>query len=202
MSREAHVRFWESAGVRFPRATRLPLNRIQGILQRIGIDLPKQTQWDMLVQFDSLAAQAIVSQMRKEIRNSPGLFSDDTPVTFCFTGLSGQRLTKKGHLFVWHSPCRDGPPKVMAEFRLGRDANGPLEFLKGRSPVLFCNGYSGYDPAIRQNEIRRAGCWAHARRYFVEAFKPATSRLLGYWSIYSGFSGSSGPSTEGARHVT
>ena len=24
MSREAHVRFWEGAGVRFPRATRLP----------------------------------------------------------------------------------------------------------------------------------------------------------------------------------
>src|SRR5512134_969220 len=27
MSREAHVRFWERAGVRLPRATRLPLNR-------------------------------------------------------------------------------------------------------------------------------------------------------------------------------
>jgi len=25
MSREAHVRFWESAGVKFPRATHLPL---------------------------------------------------------------------------------------------------------------------------------------------------------------------------------
>jgi transposase len=149
----------------------IPLSRIQGILQRIGIDLPKQTQWDMLVQFDSLAAQAIVGQMRKEIRNSPVLFTDDTPVTFCFTGPSGQRLTKKGYLFVWHSPGRDGPPRVMAEFRLGRDANGPLEFLKGRSPVLLCDGYSGYDPAIRQNEIRRAGCWAHARRYFVEAFR-------------------------------
>ena len=28
MSREAHVRFWESAGVRFPRATRLYSNSL------------------------------------------------------------------------------------------------------------------------------------------------------------------------------
>jgi hypothetical protein len=27
MSREAHVRFWESAGVKFPRATQPKLNR-------------------------------------------------------------------------------------------------------------------------------------------------------------------------------
>ena len=28
MSREVHVRFWESVGVRFPRATHLPLYRL------------------------------------------------------------------------------------------------------------------------------------------------------------------------------
>src|SRR5215471_10907777 len=34
MSREAHVRFWESAGVRFPRATRL----LEGLRWRAGRD--------------------------------------------------------------------------------------------------------------------------------------------------------------------
>lgn len=32
MNREVHVRFWESAGVRFPCATHLPLNRQSDML--------------------------------------------------------------------------------------------------------------------------------------------------------------------------
>jgi hypothetical protein len=36
MSREVHVRFWESAGVRFPRATHLPLYRQSQIYAREG----------------------------------------------------------------------------------------------------------------------------------------------------------------------
>ena len=43
MSREAHVRFWERAGVRFPRATRLPLYRQSKIFERDGIDLDRST---------------------------------------------------------------------------------------------------------------------------------------------------------------
>jgi transposase len=38
-------------------------------------------------------------------------------------------------------------------------------------PVLHCDGYAGYDKAIEQNQLTRVGCWAHARRYFVEAQK-------------------------------
>src|SRR5918993_5537966 len=36
MSREVHVRFWESAGVRLPRATRLPLYRQSQIFGKRG----------------------------------------------------------------------------------------------------------------------------------------------------------------------
>ena len=35
MSGDVHVRFWESAGVRFPRSTHLPMHRLERILQRL-----------------------------------------------------------------------------------------------------------------------------------------------------------------------
>jgi hypothetical protein len=38
MSREVHVRFWESPGVRFPRATQLPLERQVRMMKRFGLD--------------------------------------------------------------------------------------------------------------------------------------------------------------------
>ena len=41
MSREVHVRFWERAGVRFPRATRLPLHRQSDIYARGGVEIDR-----------------------------------------------------------------------------------------------------------------------------------------------------------------
>ncbi len=46
MSREVHVRFWESVGVRFPRATRLPLYRLERQAARSGVTLSRSTLAD------------------------------------------------------------------------------------------------------------------------------------------------------------
>lgn len=43
MSREAHVRFWESAGVKFPRATHLPIERQCSRWQSYGIRIAPAT---------------------------------------------------------------------------------------------------------------------------------------------------------------
>src|SRR5580658_6822247 len=50
MSREVHVRFWERAGVRFPRATRLPLYRQCEIYAREGLELDRSTLCDWVGQ--------------------------------------------------------------------------------------------------------------------------------------------------------
>jgi transposase len=43
------------------------------------------------------------------------------------------------------------------------------ELLAGYSGAVMTDGYEGYDVACRENDILRLGCWAHARRRFVEA---------------------------------
>src|SRR5213593_4147886 len=48
MSRETHVRFWESAGVQSPRATHLPLARQVRQMARLGLTTDTQTLWDQL----------------------------------------------------------------------------------------------------------------------------------------------------------
>ncbi len=37
--------------------------------------------------------------------------------------------------------------------------------------MLLADGYGGYDGVVVGNDITRAGCWAHARRKFVDAQK-------------------------------
>ncbi|MDZ4829260.1 MAG: IS66 family transposase [Phycisphaerae bacterium] len=52
---------------------------------------------------------------------------------------------------------------------LSRSRDGPSEFLKDYRGTLVADGYGGYDGVVTGNGIVRAGCWAHARRKFVDA---------------------------------
>ena len=79
MSREVHVRFWESAGVRFPRATRLPLNRLSRIFARWGGRISRATLCDWVMACaDQLAP--VVSHMRDEVLAADYVQTDDTRV--------------------------------------------------------------------------------------------------------------------------
>ena len=54
-----------------------------------------------------------------------------------------------------------------------RSRDGPLQFLQGFQGFLQCDAYAGYDELFRtaKGVIVEVGCWAHARRKFVEAEK-------------------------------
>ena len=60
---------------------------------------------------------------------------------------------------------------MVYEFCVGRGAKYPLEFLKGWSGTLVCDGYGGYDQVMAQERRVSAGCLAHARRKFDELVK-------------------------------
>ena len=79
MSREAHVRFWERAGVRVPRATRFPLYRQGEIYARHGVDIPRSTLIDWCGQATA-ALQPLAERIRAEVFRTDRLHVDDTPV--------------------------------------------------------------------------------------------------------------------------
>jgi transposase len=64
-------------------------------------------------------------------------------------------------------------PYNVFDFTLNRSREGPKEFLKDYMQVLLADAYGGYNGIVAGNAITRAGCWAHARRKFVEAEKSA-----------------------------
>jgi transposase len=143
-----------------------PLHRIEGMLKRHGVHLPKQTMWNMLDTLDSVLAQPVLPQMHKEILEEPVLHGDETPVTVRVEDGSGSR---EGWAWGWRNLHGVGPSKVLIEFKMSRSRDGPLNFLKDWSGTLITDGYSGYNEVIARNGIVRAGCWAHARRKFKQA---------------------------------
>src|SRR5207245_4619559 len=49
------------------------------------------------------------------------------------------------------------------------ERDGPEAFLAGFAGDLQADAYTGYDALYATGRMREVGCWAHARRGFVEA---------------------------------
>jgi transposase len=144
---------------------------MQGIFKRQGARLSKQTMWDMLVTVDELVAQPILEQMRRELLESEVLQSDESPVRMRLEGGKGSRETTA---WVWRSLREESPRKVLVRFELGKSRDGPKRMLGDWRGTLVSDGTNLHDEVARSNGIVRAGCMAHARRYFKKAFDVGT----------------------------
>ena len=149
----------------------LPLHRMQGIFKRQGAQLSKQTMWDMLVTVDDLVAQPILEEMRKELLESKVLQSDESPIRMRLEDGNGSRETTA---WVWRSLREEVPKKVLVRFEISKSRDGPKRFLGDWKGVLVSDGTNLHDEVARSNGIVRAGCMAHARRYFKKALDVGT----------------------------
>lgn len=78
---------------------------------------------------------------------------------------------KKGRnhqAYLWQFGNPGG--SVVFAFHLGRGAEAAESFLSGYKGILQTDGYAGYNSAAKGVTVH-AGCWAHLRRYFIDAVK-------------------------------
>ena len=68
--------------------------------------------------------------------------------------------------------------ETVFDFRLGRGREGPQKFLGQWEGILQTDGYQAYD-GIGGPKLVHVGCWAHARRKFVDAVKVNPGRCRG-----------------------
>jgi transposase len=149
----------------------IPLNRLEGMLKRQGANLSKQTQWDMLATVDEQFAQPVLEQGRLELKRENVLQSDESPMRM---RLEEGRGSKEVWAWLWRSLREGGPQKVLVDFKLHNNRDGPKSFLGEWTGTLLCDGTSAQDGVVEANGIVRAGCWAHARRYFKKALDAGT----------------------------
>ncbi|NNM53470.1 MAG: transposase, partial [Spirochaetales bacterium] len=66
---------------------------------------------------------------------------------------------------------------MVCRFDPSRGSESAIKFLEGFSEFLQADGYSAYKTVTEATAIRLVGCWAHARRKFVDADKAAPSEI-------------------------
>jgi len=155
----------------------LPLYRQEQILRtRYGVELSRQTmsEWVRTVA-DWLTP--IYAHIREDLQRGGYLQIDETPVRYCRAEGGG---SAQGYFWVYHRPGGD----VLYEWHTGRGAECLQDMLAAFTGTVQADGYAVYGryaTARNQHEldagrpaaIALAGCWAHTRRYVVDAVEEA-----------------------------
>jgi transposase len=139
----------------------LPLHRLEGIFARDGIDLARSTLCGWVADV-ATALTPIGDQLRREITAATYLQTDDTSVTV----LDERGGSFKGRLWTYLDPLGR---QVVFDATATHERDGPARFLAEFRGALQADAYAGYDGLYQSGQVREIGCWAHARRRFVEA---------------------------------
>lgn len=143
----------------------LPLYRQCVMLARdAGVDISRVTMdgWVMRVGY---LLGPIVMAMRKEVLGGGYIQADETTV---MVQRPEERKGRNHQAYLWQFG-NPGGTTVFA-FHLGRGGEAAHAFLAGYKGILQTDGYTGYNAAAKDAAVH-AGCWAHVRRYFVDAVK-------------------------------
>lgn len=81
---------------------------------------------------------------------------------------------------MWIYQGDDSYPYNVFDFTVSHTRDGPAAILKDFRGTLLADAYGGYDGIVLNQELPRAGCWAHARRKFVDNEKatPQVARAI------------------------
>ena len=139
----------------------LPLYRLEGVFARQGIELSRTTLCGWVADV-ATALTPIGDHLRREITAATYLQTDDTSVTV----LGDQGGSFKGRLWTYLDPLG---PQVVFDATATHERDGPEAFLAPFRGALQADAYAGYDALYQSGAVLEFGCWAHARRRFVEA---------------------------------
>jgi len=155
-----------------------PLNRLEGILKRHGVDINVSTMCDWVGKSADLLAP-LVKRMHEKILQSPKINTDDTPIPVKSKKRRGS--TYNGYLWVYV----DDKHNVVFDFTPTRSREGPLKFLgTAYAGYVQADAYSGYDEFFRKSDATEVGCNSHARRkfdYSLDTDPVRAARLLVLW---------------------
>ena len=141
----------------------MPLYRQEQEFKRMGINLSRQTMANWMIKGANLL-NPVYEEMRKRLVSKSFLHADETPLEVL--NEPGKEPTSKSYMWVYKTGKHEGKPIVLYKYEVGRSGSFPKQFLKGFEGYLHCDGWTGYD---KVENIKRCGCWAHLRRYFLNA---------------------------------
>jgi hypothetical protein len=113
------------------------------------------------------AVQPIINLLRDHLLDSELVYGDETVIQVLKE--PGRAAQTKSYL--WAQMNGSGPPVRLFGYAPGRGGTHAEQLYAGirEGAVLMSDGYEVYNGIAKSHHLIHLGCWAHARRYFVEA---------------------------------
>lgn len=148
----------------------LPFYRQAKQFARLGYELSRTNMINWTIQLGE-KIKPLLKILKSELLSGPLVHIDETTVQVLKE--EGRSPSTKSYMWV----LRSGASKnqgVFFEYSSTRSASTPKRLLKGYEGTVMTDGYAGYNFITQPKfakKMKRAGCWAHARRKFAEVIK-------------------------------
>lgn len=142
-------------------AYHMPYNRLETKYASEGFDLSRSVLCESSTRCAEILAP-VAGQIRADALASGVVQTDDTGVTI---QEGSDKNSRKGHVWVY----RGLGGQVFFDMTESRGRDGPAKVLEGFKGYMQADAYPAYDAFYKDGSIVEVGCWAHARRYFIEA---------------------------------
>lgn len=152
----------------------LPLHRQEAMFKQYGIELSRKTLSDWMLKSGDLFGPLLTRLKQIQVQQ-PNLHADETPVKVI--------KSDKATSYMWvyctgtDSPQPNNPIKniVLYDYHNSRAALCPVDYLSTYAGYLHVDGYQAYE----KTHATLVGCWAHARRKFIDAKKVQGTKKTG-----------------------
>lgn len=144
----------------------LPFYRQEQELKRSGILISRASMAGWTITVYQLYLGYLVQYIHRELVKRKFLMMDETPIQVLKE--PDKRPQSKSYVWLLRSGEDGLPPLLLYRYSPNRDGDNAVEMLDGTQPGLYlmADGYRGYD---KLKDVKRCACYAHIRRYFLDA---------------------------------
>ena len=147
----------------------MPIERLAREFENNGVHILPQTMCHWVILSADRYLSRLYDRLKEELFHYHVIHADETPVKVV---KDGRDAGSKSHMWVYRSGALEPHPFVLYEYQKTRKSDHPREFLKDFRGICVTDGYQVYHSIEKEREdLKIAGCWAHARRGFADAVK-------------------------------
>lgn len=145
-------------------ANGLPLYRQEKDWLQYGIEISRTTLANWIIYCAEHYFKPMYEFFHRLMLLREFLMADET--TTQVLNKPERRAQSKSYMWLYRTGEDELPPIILYGYTPTRAGVNAGEFLKGFNGYLSCDGYQGYNKVA---DIIRCCCWAHVRRYLIDA---------------------------------
>ena len=142
----------------------MPLYRIEQDLGNLGVKIGRATLSNWVIKNGTAFFTPMYEFFHRKLLERGFAMADETPVQILHE--PGRRAQTQSYMWLFRSGEDGEYPIILYKYSETRAGDTAVDFLDGFHGYLMCDGYSGYN---KVKTAKRLACWAHVRRYLIDA---------------------------------